>query len=99
MTMPDHRQAALDRVHQLTAVLAAAGRAEAVQPLLAECESLARAISAFHMEGIRFRMFNVDRMLARAAFPLPDEARTIFASLRHDLEAAGFHTRSHQAPG
>ena len=99
MTTTDHRQAALDRVHQLTAVLTAKGDAEAVQPLLAECDSLARAISAFHMEGIRFRMFNVDRMLARPAFPLPDEVRTIFAAMRHELEAAGFHTRSHQAPG
>jgi hypothetical protein len=43
-------------------------------------------------------MFNVDRLMARAAPPLPDDAITAFAEARHHLEAAGFHTRSHQAP-
>jgi hypothetical protein len=49
------------------------------------------------MEGIRFRMFNVDRLLSQG----PDvvEARAAFAAARRELEAAGFHTRSHQAPG
>jgi len=48
------------------------------------------------MEGIRFRMFNVDRLLGQV--PAPDGAGKLFADTRHELEAAGFHTRSHQAP-
>ena len=50
------------------------------------------------MEGIRFRMFNVDRFLTKGGLPVPAEAPAIFADLRRELEAAGFHTRSHQAP-
>lgn len=66
--------------------------------LLEECQSLASAIAAFHMEGIRFRMFNVDRTFARGVPPIPPEGAAIFAEARRHLEAAGFQTRSHQAP-
>jgi hypothetical protein len=66
--------------------------------MLDECAALKLAIRAFHMEGIRFRMFNVDRLISRGALPLSDEAKAAFADVRHELEAAGFHTRSHQAP-
>ena len=69
-----------------------------MQTLAAECESLASAIAAFHIEGIRFRMFNVDRLLTRGTLPVPAEAPAIFTEVRHELEAAGFHTRSHAAP-
>jgi hypothetical protein len=72
---------------------------DAQAALLAECAALRVAIRAFHMEGIRFRMFNVDRTITRGAITLPDEARAAFADVRRHLEAAGFHTRSHQAPG
>jgi hypothetical protein len=51
------------------------------------------------MEAIRFRMFNVDRAITRGGFTLTDEARAAFVEVRTALEAAGFHTRSHQAPG
>jgi hypothetical protein len=51
------------------------------------------------MEGIRFRMYNVDRLLTRTELPIPPQAQALFADARHELEAAGFHTRSHQAPG
>ena len=63
-----------------------------------QCEALERAIQAFHMEGIRFRMYNVDRLVSRSGAALPSRARTILEDARRDLEAAGFHTRSHQAP-
>jgi hypothetical protein len=43
-------------------------------------------------------MFNVDRLLTRGALPVPDGASGLFAEVRHELEAAGFHTRSHSAP-
>jgi hypothetical protein len=78
-------------------VLRTAARPE-LQPVVDECESLSRAIAAFHIEGIRFRMFNVDRLLTRGGLPVPDGAADVFADVRHELEAAGFHTRSHSAP-
>jgi hypothetical protein len=69
-----------------------------LQSVIEECEALSRAIAAFHIEGIRFRMFNVDRLLTRGGLPVPAEAAGVFAEVRRNLEAAGFHTRSHQAP-
>jgi hypothetical protein len=50
------------------------------------------------MEGIRFRMFNVSRLLTRTEAALPEASTAILEEARHHLEAAGFHTRSHQAP-
>jgi hypothetical protein len=47
------------------------------------------------MEAIRFRMFNVERLLLRSG---NDAAQAVFDALRHQLETAGFHTRSHAAP-
>ena len=94
----DHRLAARSRVLSLIVALTSQS-SDALAPLLDECQSLAKAIEAFHMEGIRFRMYNVDRQLARTDLPIPAEARTLFSEARQELEAAGFHTRSHQAPG
>ena len=51
------------------------------------------------MEGIRFRSFNVDRLLHRGGPAVPSGSLELFSEMRKDLEAAGFHTRSHQAPG
>jgi hypothetical protein len=48
------------------------------------------------MEAIRFRMYSVDRLIKRVG---DADLTTIFDELRHALEAAGFHTRSHAAPG
>ena len=64
--------------------------------LLEEAEALQRAVAAFHMEAIRFRFFSVDRLL-RSSGDEPT-ARQAFEELRHELETAGFHTRSHAAP-
>jgi hypothetical protein len=94
----EHRLAAKSRVLSLIETLESQSSA-ALAPLVDECQALARAIEAFHMEGIRFRMFNVDRLIARTDLPVPAEARILFSEARHELEAAGFHTRSHQAPG
>lgn len=66
--------------------------------LVEECEALLRAVSAFHMEGIRFRMFNVDRLIRRTTEGVPSTAPSLLEDVRRHLEAAGFHTRSHQAP-
>jgi len=64
--------------------------------LFEEASALRRAVAAFHMEAIRFRMFSVERMLKQNG----DVATLrVFEELRHELESAGFHTRSHAAPG
>jgi len=64
--------------------------------LVEEAEALRKAIAAFHMEAIRFRMHAVDR-LVRLGGDQPD-ARARLEYLRQALEDAGFHTRSHTAP-
>ncbi len=94
----DHRLSAKTQIDSLIAMLRAESGTDQLQPLVDECEALSRAIAAFHIEGIRFRMFNVDRLLTRGGLPVPAGAAPVFAEVRHELEAAGFHTRSHQAP-
>jgi hypothetical protein len=96
----DDRQAAQDRITDLIRVLQSSGDSRTA-PIVAECESLSRAIAAFHMEGIRFRIYNVDRLLrgyvGSAESPAASAVGLLETARRH-LEAAGFHTRSHQAP-
>src|SRR6478609_8138544 len=94
----DERQAAQRRVNDLLAILKGSSQQEPLRHLIEETEALARAIAAFHLEGIRFRIYNVDRMVAHPPVPLPADTSGIVADIRHHLEAAGFHTRSHQAP-
>jgi hypothetical protein len=97
-TNTDHRKAAEDSLQTLVGSAETQPRSEALDTFLQECAALAVAIRAFHMEAIRFRMFNVDRAITRGLVTLPDEARAAFADVRRHLEDAGFHTRSHQAP-
>lgn len=92
----DHRQAAAARIADLIAALQREGTQQNSN-LIEECEALARAVAAFHMEGIRFRMFNVDRLVTREG--VPPAATSLLEEIRKHLEAAGFHTRSHHAPG
>ena len=94
----DPRQTASTKIAELISLLKN-HPAPSTAGLIEEAEALARAVSAFHMEGIRFRMFNVDRGLVRAAAEVPPGAPALLEEVRHHLEAAGFHTRSHQAPG
>lgn len=63
--------------------------------LIQSAEALRRAVAAFHMEAIRFRMYSVDRLLIRQA---DADCSRLFGEVRHALEQAGFHTRSHAAP-
>ena len=97
MTTGNERQEAAARIADLVSLLTA-GATKETPRIVEECEALARAIDAFHMEGIRFRMYNVDRLLAQYAEGLPAGARGLLETARHSLEAAGFHTRSHQSP-
>ncbi len=80
---------ALDLVKTLREQLAAHAAPEPA----ALAEHLERAIQAFHLEAIRFRMYSLDRLLKTAG--LPAELTTTFERVRHELEAAGFSTRSH----
>jgi hypothetical protein len=66
------------------------------EQVLEEAQALRRAVAAFHMEAIRFRMYSVDRLLRVEGDTGP--IRQLFDELRQELERAGFHTRSHAAP-
>jgi len=95
----EDRQAAQRRLNDLLAIVRGMpAEKDQLARLLEEAEALERAISAFHLEGIRFRIYNVDRLVQHPPVPLPAEAAAIVADVRKHLEAAGFHTRSHQSP-
>ena len=98
MTTADDKKAAETRIQDLLAIVRQQPESDVRGALIDECEALGRAVAAFHMEGIRFRSYNVDRLLRRPDLHLPPEAAEAFAEMRRSLEAAGFHTRSHQAP-
>ena len=97
MTTTDHRKNAETHIEQLVSALEGFPAFPERDALLSECRSLALAIRAFHMEGIRFRMYNVDRMLGKSEGTLPASVVAEFRGARESLEAAGFHTRSHQS--
>ena len=97
MSTGDERQAAAARIEELVALLRQQQGPDTAK-MIDECEALSRAVNAFHMEGIRFRIYNVDRQLAQHAASLPAEARALLEEARRHLEASGFHTRSHQSP-
>ena len=92
------RQAAQSRTQDLISLIATLPPHEHLSQLKEQAEALHSAIGAFHLEGIRFRIYNVDRMVSKSPVALPPEAARIVADVRNHLEAAGFHTRSHQAP-
>ena len=94
----EDRQAAQRRLNELLAMVRTSPGQDQFNRLIEEAEALDRAISAFHLEGIRFRIYNVDRIVQHPPVPLPAEATSIVADVRKHLEAAGFHTRSHQSP-
>jgi hypothetical protein len=94
----DERQAAQSRLNDLLTIVRGTPARDQFARLIEEAEALGRAISAFHLEGIRFRIYNVDRIVQHPPAPLPAEALGIVADVRKHLEAAGFHTRSHQSP-
>jgi hypothetical protein len=87
---------ALAKLDELSPLLDKLPKSPAVETLTDDMQALRRAVAAFHMEAIRFRMFNVDRGLKLLGDP-PD-TRRLYEALRDALETAGFHTRSHSAP-
>lgn len=95
--MSEHTAAALAKLELLAPVLQALPHDADTARFNAEIDALRSAIGAFHMEAIRFRMFNVERMLRLGGDRFPPAATERFGELRQALEAAGFHTRSHSA--
>ena len=94
--MSEKTAAALSKIDALLPRLAELPAGNDRDHLIEEAEALRRAIAAFHMEGIRFRIYAVDRLI-RQSGDAPT-LRGLVEELRHELETAGFHTRSHAAP-
>jgi len=93
--MSEKTAPALAKLDELVPLIKALPADADTPSLIEAAEALQRAVAAFHMEAIRFRMHTVDRLLAKRDVP---ECHRVFADLRHALETAGFHTRSHAAP-
>jgi hypothetical protein len=94
--MSERTAGALAKLDELLAALEKPPRHDGLDTLIEDARALRRAVAAFHMEAIRFRMYSVDRDLKAAGDEA--EARRLYEELRAALEAAGFHTRSHSAP-
>jgi len=94
--MSERTAPALAKLDSLLPLVTALPASPTRTQLVDEAEALKRAVAAFHMEAIRFRMYAVDRMIASAGDPA--DIRRVFDELRHALEDAGFHTRSHAGP-
>jgi len=91
--MSDRTAPALARLDELLPLVKDLPPSQEHDQLVGETEALQRAVGAFHMEAIRFRMYSVDRLIKSLGDPT--EVRRTFEELRHALESAGFHTRSH----
>ena len=93
--MSERTAPSLAKIDQLLAALKSLPAGSSKDELIDTTDALRRAVAAFHMEAIRFRMHSVDRLLK----PTNDAgAQSLFQEVRHELETAGFHTRSHAAP-
>ena len=86
----DHRLNAKAQVDALIAMLNADPGRDQLQPVVEECEALSRAIAAFHIEGIRFRMFNVDRLLNLGGVPVPAGAAPLVRRRSSRARGRGF---------
>ena len=94
--MSDRTAPSLAHIDALLAILKARPASADLTRMIDDTEALRRAVAAFHMEAIRFRMHSVDRDIT--ALGNDAATRHVFDELRRVLEAAGFHTRSHSAP-
>ncbi len=93
--MSERTKPALAKIDAFLAALEALPPSPGREDLLDQTAALHRAVSAFHMEAIRFRMFSVERGLRAAGIP---DLAPVFEDVRRELATAGFHTRSHAAP-
>lgn len=87
------RAAAQERLAELLALLRPRAADAGVAAAIDAGEHLSRAIAAFHMEAIRFRVFTIERFVRND--PAADErVRRVLAELESSLETAGFQTSS-----
>ena len=94
VTSDDDRARAVQYLQALQQVLKEAPNASEITSLGEECESLITAVKAFHMEAIRFRMYNIRRQLESSEQAAPVEgAMELFGNAQDALEAAGFQTK------
>lgn len=93
--MSERTAPSLARLDELLAALKALPAGGVKDEMIETTEALRRAVAAFHMEAIRFRMYSVERLLRKNGDAPSQQA---FEAVRHELETAGFHTRSHAAP-
>ena len=93
VTSEDDRARAVQHLEELLKVLKNSENATEITPLAEECESLITAVKAFHMEAIRFRMYNLRRQLTSDEQPVPVQATELFGHAQDALEAAGFQTK------
>lgn len=82
----DPRSAALE---QLRALRERLGSDAAVD----ECDHLIRAVEAFHMEGVRFRMYGLRRRLSAGDAPAGDDVLQRLDTAGDALRDAGFGIR------
>ena len=94
--MSERTAKALAKLDELIPLVKALPASSNTGELVESSDALRRAVAAFHMEAIRFRMFTVERLLKTSG---SEQCRKVFDEVRHELETAGFHTRSHAAPG
>ncbi len=89
----EHRLRAQQQLANLLELLRQQPDQADLAPLIAIGEQLDRAITSFHLEAIRLRMYTLGRQLAQRE-TLPADTRTLFDAIRASLESAGFHTSS-----
>ena len=94
--MSERTAPSLAKLDVLLPLISGLPASPATTSLTENAEALRRAVAAFHMEAIRFRMYNVERGIYAAGTPAA--VQQAFDEVRHALETAGFHTRSHSAP-
>ncbi|BCS33433.1 hypothetical protein TBR22_A26600 [Luteitalea sp. TBR-22] len=88
------RERAAQDAAALVALLRATPTTTVSTQLIELGEHLERAIQAFHMEAIRFRAYTMSRLIKQHGSELPAEVAPRMEALLHDLEAAGFQTKS-----
>lgn len=93
--MSERTAKALAKLDELIPLVKALPASSTTGELVEFSDALRRAVAAFHMEAIRFRMFTVERLIRTSG---DERCLKVFDEVRHELETAGFHTRSHAAP-
>jgi hypothetical protein len=93
-TTPTPREKAVQDAADLVSYLRTVPPDAVTAELIDLGEHLERAVRAFHMEAIRFRAFTMSRLIKQHHDALPAEVGRRMDAVLHDLEAAGFQTRS-----